>query len=170
MAEWIDPQQGVIRMQAAGGAPFIVHNGVIVSMLNGHLYQAALPAATVKSMVREFSLLRQGGFSSVSADLLARRRGPILHVVFAGHPVLRFDIQPPDAGVTTQTIWFDAQTRLVTQEEWRYPSYIIEIDRYVRRARLAPYTLPAGFFDPLHTQHSLWDRLSGWLQAHLPYR
>jgi hypothetical protein len=33
--------------------------------------------------------------------------------------------------------------------------------------RLAPYTLPADFFDPPRTQQSLWDRLSGWMHDRL---
>jgi hypothetical protein len=39
-----------------------------------------------------------------------------------------------------------------------------------RSQRLAPNTLPADFFEPPHRQRSLWDRLTGWLQAQLSHR
>jgi hypothetical protein len=49
-------------------------------------------------------------------------------------------------------------------------TYVSDIQAYMRcerSQRLAPYTLPAGFFDPPHLQHTLWDRFTGWVHDRL---
>jgi hypothetical protein len=48
-----------------------------------------------------------------------------------------------------------------------YDSFLQAGVRCARSQRLAPYTLPADFFDPPQLHQALWDRLTGWLHDHL---
>jgi hypothetical protein len=69
------------------------------------------------------------------------------------------------------TVWLDIPTHLPVQIQMPVHATFVPVAqqtvRFLRWAQLAPNTLPAGFFDPPHTQHSLWDRFTGWLRDHL---
>jgi hypothetical protein len=47
------------------------------------------------------------------------------------------------------------------------PGGLSEVTRHSSSRRVAPYALPANFFEPPHPQHALWDRFTSWLQDHL---
>jgi hypothetical protein len=148
------PEGWTTVLNSGGRSYQVMHSatGVATTILP-QSYRA--PAAVLQ---RDHDLLN-GGWPLAYRSLLAQH-GPVTRTHLAGHPVLRFVL------ATGTTVWLDPRTQLPVQEQMSGmgPRGMLRFDRW---ARLAPYTLPAAFFDPPHAQRSLWDRLTSWLHDHL---
>jgi hypothetical protein len=167
---WTDAQQESTREQAnEGGAPpvTITRRGVIALVGRSYFYRYAMPAAQWRSDKRHLQAFRHGGFSGEGEYYLAQATDPVARVNLSGRAALRFDIADHDPLVRRHTIWLAAGTHMVVQEKVRHSGGLVIEYRYSHMQRLAPYTLPANFFDPWHTRRSLWDEVTGWLHDHL---
>lgn len=168
---------GVMRM--AQGS-LLERNGKVYALAIGQILPPVIarPGSTpsplsilgYSALEPECQLLQRAGFAGLATALLGHARGPIMRVQYAGHSALRFSV--PHEGV----FWVDAGTHMVMAEQLFTPPAPSDVwtftqtARYVTQERLASYTLPTTFFDPPHTHRTLWERISGWLQAHLPHR
>jgi hypothetical protein len=118
--------------------------------------------------------LLRDGFGGVGSAWLARATSPTSRVWLSGRPALRVamrgeddpDMEPnPDLAAPAQhSGWIDATTHVPLRRQVLFADGTTGTERIILEQRLAPYTLPADFFDPPNPHPNLWDRALGWVR------
>ena len=163
--EWVDPRQHRLRLRSQSTGDiytalstdgFTYETSSGTDGLTQHMAptQYSEPAYQVKV---DRALLAGGWPRLYRGWSSSYHRSPLVPMRYAGHQVLRFT---PEQGTT---VWLDEHTHLPVQERFHDTNNQFVTDRFIQWARFAAYTLPVTFFDPPHTETSLWDRFIGWV-------
>jgi hypothetical protein len=172
--EWIDPAAQRVRREQRwlGAQGWIVQSEDQQYSISstGAIQIDAVETSTRRSLDDLFQGLLRGGFSGMGKRLMMHRAGDVARATIDGAPALCFATAFNSYFGTDGSLCVDARTYLPRTLTSITAEGLTEVTRYTSDRRLAPYALPADFFDPPHAQHSLWEQFSGWLQAHLPHR
>ena len=166
--QWLDPARRLVRER---------DSGLLMILRDGRLYTASdrqplddepAPAALQREYARQYDGLRAGGFGALGAALRARALGPVMRVQFEGRAALRFDTPDHAAGVSSATIWLDADTLEPLARRLVSGASGVSVEQRMRNLRRIPAgTLPADFFDRPRDRRGWWAGLQGWLGDHV---
>jgi hypothetical protein len=178
--EWTDAERSTLRIRQGAGRWYLdglVAGGLFYLNASGGLVrvqgQPVSLAAQPVSLTAQFRAMASGGYRALGLFLLGHAAGSVAHTSLDGQPVVHFSttMAPIDPfSFPRVSIWLDARSLLPLQWQFDAGNGALATIRYHGLQRLAPDTLPAVFFGPPHTQQSLWQRVTGWLQDHLPCR
>jgi hypothetical protein len=171
MQTWIDPRRLRFREDWQGwsvGAPagrvYIVGATMAVQIPGHTTWISTLPPGEQQRFTDLEHLLDRGGFGALGAFFLHAAFGPVAHTRLGGRPALRFTTfaHPIHTPTGEWTMWLDPTSLVPLQYQLSLNRQVIDTQPFEQAARLAPNSLPAGFFDLPRTGPSLWDRLAGW--------
>ncbi|HWE63996.1 MAG TPA: hypothetical protein VHB98_19960 [Chloroflexota bacterium] len=174
--QWVDPGKQWVRTFTVSGSGSAQASDLEYILggqyyFAGHIDPVPDPPGYQPLIAQLCQQVRDGTPRGLGAVALAHAVGTVTHLRFLGHHALRFvttmSLQWTTPQVDRIVVWLDAASLVPLQQQIVNTDGSVATDHYLQAERLAPGTLPAGFFDPPHSRASLWDRLTGWLQDHM---
>lgn len=165
---WVDPQRNVeLRTNRIEGYRYdtlIDRDGRRERSFRDGIVSAdePVPASEAEATTRDWQQLRRGGFRALAEARLASAIGVVSRVAYEGHQALRFATGRHSGQTRALIAWIDAATHepLALQVDTAEYSFT---QRVLQTQRIAPGTLPPGFFDPPRARSALWDGINSWL-------